>query len=71
MNKALVVSLALGSALTFIPSALADSFGYGASGSKDGATIAINANIPSSKSSFAESSAFALNRRSCDHCSEQ
>ena len=60
MNKALVVSLALGSALTFIPFALADSFGYGASASKGGATIAIKANHADSRFDVAATSAFAV-----------
>ena len=61
MNKALVVSFALGSALTLIPSVAADSFVYGASGSKDGATIAINANHAGLKSEVAETSTLAMN----------
>ena len=60
MNKVLVVSLALGSAISLIPSALADSFGYGAIAPKDGTKFTINANHPGLKSDIAETSALAM-----------
>ncbi len=60
MNKVLVASLALGSVLALIPSALADSFGYGTD-AKDGAKSAINVNHTSSKSDIAQASALAMN----------
>jgi hypothetical protein len=61
MNKALVVSLALGSALTFIPSALADSFGYGTSGPKDRAAFDANAKRAGSESAIVETGALTMN----------
>ena len=61
MNKALVVSLALGSVLALIPSVLADSFGYGGSASKDRAGSSIGSNQAGIKSDVAESNKLAIN----------
>ncbi len=60
MNRVLVVSLALGSVLTLGPAALADSFGYGASGSKGATSSAVNANRAGSKSEIVETGALAM-----------